>query len=225
MNTTPLKVHSIPSINYDDFLYKIKNLHINVSRETFCHLVKFLALLKETTKVMNLVAESSLPDIWERHVVDSIQLYPILLEHLKSPQDIVVDLGSGAGFPGVILALLSIPNMILVEAKKKKCGFLQNVSRETFCQYQVLDKRIEDLQLSQPPRIITARALAPLEKLLEYTFRWLSKDTVGIFPKGETWEEELKTAEQKWKFQYEVHPSLTNPKAKILTIHHLKRKR
>ncbi len=217
-------INLISNITYEEFLSKIEILNINISRDTFNKLCLFLKLLEEASETMNLVGRSTLPTIWDRHLIDSLQLYPIVLQYLKSNNG-VMDIGSGAGFPGIVLAILGVPNVTLVEATKKKCGFLQNVSRETFCSYRVLDQRIEDLVLSQPPAVITARAMAPLEKLLSYTFKWLSKETTGVFPKGETWEDELKTAERHWKFKYEIYPSLTNEKAKILAIHHLKRKR
>ena len=139
---------------------------IHVSRETISKLEVYLAQLVKWQRAINLVSPKTLPDAWNRHFVDSAQILPLIPKHAKK----IADLGCGAGFPGLVLAILDPTlDMHLVESDDKKCQFLKHVSRETNCELSVYNKRIESCINDIQPDLITARALASLDKLLSYT--------------------------------------------------------
>lgn len=194
----------------------------NVSRETIDRLRDYQRLLETWQKKVNLVSPLSLSEAWERHFVDSYQLLSYL-----SPESLsLIDLGSGAGFPGLVLAILrpETLNVTLVEADFKKCVFLENVSRETKTPVTILRSRIESLEGSVQGDVITARGLAPLSQLLGYTYPLMKKTSVGLFLKGKEVDKEIEEAHKKWEFHLEIYPSLTDAKGKILKIDHLKKK-
>jgi len=194
----------------------------DVSRETEQGLQIFEDLLRKWTKKINLVAPSTLNDLRTRHIDDSLQLYALIADYRGK----VVDLGSGGGLPGAILAIADINNAdrtyTLIEADQRKATFLRTVARESMAKFTVLSERIEEAP-PQDADIITARALAPLTKLFEMCERHLKPGGIAFFLKGETAQEEIKTAKAAWSFSHSTYPSKTNPKSTVLKIERLAR--
>lgn len=194
---------------------------MNVSRETICRLKVYQDLLESWQQKLNLVSSSTLSEAWDRHFLDSSQL----LSYLPSESLSLIDLGSGAGFPGLVLALMRPENLsvTLVESDFKKCVFLENVSRETKVPVTILQSRIENLEKSLKADVITARGLAPLVKLLDYAYPLMHEKSVGLFLKGKEVENEIEAAQKKWNFDLEIYPSLTDSRGRILKVKHLKK--
>lgn len=151
----------------------------NVSRETMARLETYAAALRRWNKALNLVSAASLTDLWRRHFLDSAQLLPLA----PSVARVWLDLGSGAGFPGMILAMLGAPDVHLVESERRKCEFLRAVARDTATELKIHCRRVEDMPALNAD-VVTARALAPLPRLIALTGRFASADTIGLFPKG-----------------------------------------
>ncbi len=191
---------------------------LNVSRETLERLKTYEALLRKWTPRINLVARSTLPDLWRRHFVDSVQIADL------APQEVNhwADLGSGAGFPGLVIAIMALetgtPNRVtLVESDARKCAFLRTVIRETGARATVINDRIENI----PPLgadVLSARALADLTTLLGFVEQHMKPDGTAIFPKGETWQKEVEAAQTAWTFAAQLAKSKTETGPVILTI-------
>lgn len=189
----------------------------NVSRETLHDLESFKTLVEKWTAKINLVSKPSIPKIWERHILDSAQLYD-----LAAPAGHWVDLGSGGGFPAIVLAILSKGEadprrFTLVESDQRKSAFLRTAIRELDLCAQVQTSRIESL----PPLdadILSARALSDLSALIGFASQHMKPTGTAIFPKGERWQAEVEAARQIWSFEYSAKASETNPAAAILTI-------
>ena len=190
----------------------------NVSRETLERLDRYADLLDRWHRMMSLVSAASLQDLWRRHFLDSAQLLPLLAPD-PSP---LVDIGSGAGFPGLVLAIMGVPNVTLIESSRKKCSFLQEVARDTDTEVEIFAGRIEQFQRPELARTITARALAPLDKLLDLAQPLLAPGGEFLFLKGVRVEEELTIAEKKWHIDVERIRSLSDDQATILRINGLK---
>ncbi len=177
------------------------------------------ALLIKWQKRINLVAPATMEAAWDRHFIDSLQLLSALGDGVKT----VVDFGSGAGFPGLALALARPDvHVHLVESDEKKCEFMRTVSRETQIPVTIHTQRIEAV----PPfyaDMITARALAPLPLLLSYAlpFVQMNPSCRLVFLKGETWAEEVAVSRETYDFAIQDRPSATNPKARVLSIQDL----
>jgi 16S rRNA (guanine(527)-N(7))-methyltransferase RsmG len=188
-----------------------------VSRETADKLRTFVDLLLRWNRRINLVSARSAEDVWRRHVVDSLQLLPLLPVEDDGPAPLL-DIGSGAGFPGLVLAVATGRDTGLVEADKRKAAFLAEASgRLGLSNVEVHAKRIEDAALPRT-RVLTARALAPLPELLRHAHALLSPGGVALFPKGRTAEEELTSASRDWMMRVEQFPSRTDPASTILRI-------
>lgn len=195
----------------------------NVSRETVGNLKTFQDMVLEWNARFNLISKSSADNIWERHILDSVQLF----QYLNKEEKILYDFGSGAGFPAVVLAIIAkdlMPDLriTLIESIGKKATFLTEVNKELNLNMRILPERIEKLTLPIAD-IITSRAMASLEKLLQYAKPFCSKKTKLLFLKGEKWQEEVKTAEQKWQFDYQSYPSETNENGRVLLIKNIRR--
>ncbi len=187
---------------------------LGVSRETEARLREYLALLQRWNNRINLVADRDPAAWWQRHVVDSLQLFP-LLPPSHGP---LVDLGSGAGFPGMVLAAATGWPTHLVESDRRKCAFLVEAARIMgLTKVQVHPKRIEAVILP-PALVVTARALAPLTVLLRHAYRLLAPGGVALFPKGRTAEQELTAAAADWTMRVARFPSRTDPESLILLI-------
>ena len=179
----------------------------------------FAALLAKWQRVINLVAPDSLPDIWRRHMLDSAALLPLIPKTAAT----VVDLGSGAGFPGLVLAIMGVPQVHLIESDSRKCAFLAEAGR-LFAQGRatVLRGRIEAAPRSKAD-VVTARALAELPKLLAYAHPFLKPDGICLFPKGKGVEDELTLAGQTWTMTVERLPNPADSSGTIMRIKGLAR--
>lgn len=194
----------------------------DVSRETMDHLTLYSELLAKWNPAINLVAKSTIADAWSRHFIDSIQLF-----HYGSSGPNWADLGSGGGFPGMVIAILGgewRPDLCvtLVESDQRKAAFLREVALKTQTRVQILNERAENL----PPikaDTLTARAFAPLKALLPYVERHLNDDGVALLQKGARYREELSEAKVDWKFNHEVIQSQTDTSAVILKVRGLRR--
>ena len=198
----------------------------DVSRETRERLEIYETLLRQRQRRTNLVSAASLPELWTRHFLDSAQLAPLL------PDDAVghtVDVGSGAGFPGMVLAILDGSRRVtLVEANGKRCAFLREVADATGTGVSVIEGRFEarDIQATLAPvGTIVARACAPLADLLGLVFPVLEGNTYCIFPKGRRYRSELEDARRRWNFAADIVPSRTATEARILRISDVERRR
>lgn len=189
-----------------------------VSRETFSRLELYAALLVKWNPKINLVAKSTIEGLWARHIHDSVQFFDLIDENSQK----WVDIGSGGGFPGIVLAIMAAdlaqkPEVILVESDQRKAVFLRTVLRETGVSAKVLTSRIEETPALNAD-ILTARALADLKTLLNFTNCHLSKNGTAIFAKGVNWKKELAEARKTWCFDCEVVKSKTDKDAVILKI-------
>jgi 16S rRNA (guanine527-N7)-methyltransferase len=194
----------------------------DVSRETEDRLRQYQALLLKWQKAVNLVSPSTLNHAWERHFLDSLQLLPLVPGNIKT----AVDLGSGAGFPGMVMAVARPDLAItLIESDSKKCSFLKTVSRETNTRVDIINERIEAV-LPISIDLITARALTSLQDLLSFSLPYaqLNNGVVMLFPKGKKADDEIKQAEAQYLFKLEIHPSQTDSEGRILLISHLSKK-
>jgi 16S rRNA (guanine527-N7)-methyltransferase len=189
-------------------------------------LERYVALLFEWQRLHNLVAASTLPDVWTRHVADSLQL----LGQAPSTYREWVDLGSGAGFPGLAIAIASLANtqrhFTLVEATGKKCAFLRAVVDATGANASVVNARIESHAKTMAGRadVISARALAPLPKLLGLALPYAHRDSVMLFPKGRDYRSELEAAAQSFDFDVVEYKSMTDSGGRVLAIRNLRPK-
>jgi 16S rRNA (guanine527-N7)-methyltransferase len=185
----------------------------DVSRETTQILDSYLDILRRWQKTHNLVAHSTLPALWTRHVTDSCRLWPVARRVWL--RGAAVDIGSGAGFPGIVLAVLAQSEPLaergpihLVESNGKKAAFLRHVAQSLKLDVEVHLGRIEDvvptLGGSQPVDLVTARALSGLTKLLEFSEPLLKAGATGLFPKGTRFQVEVDQASRYWTFNLEL---------------------
>jgi 16S rRNA (guanine527-N7)-methyltransferase len=191
---------------------------LNVSRETFEKLELLERELRRWQAIKNLVGPATLDRIWDRHIVDSLQLLD-----LAPDAGTWLDLGAGAGFPGLVLAIAGAERGLqvhLVESNSRKCAFLRHIARLTGAPAKVHEARLETVVPGFVGKadVVSARALASLPMLLDWTEPLLKAGTMGLFPKGRDAEIELTEARKKWTFEAEILPSLTDPEARILRI-------
>lgn len=204
-----------------------------VSRETLGSLESYAGLLRKWQKTINLVAPRTLDEIWHRHFADSAQL----LRYVPAAASRLVDLGSGAGFPGLVLAILAAGEAVkgaraplrvtLVESDTRKAAFLREVARAVGIAVDIIPHRIESNPIrAMVERIdcVTSRALAPLPRLLGLAEPLFTPHTIGIFPKGRDAESEVRDAAKSYDFSVRLEPSLTDADARIVVIERLKRK-
>ena len=173
----------------------------------------YLAVLERWQRRINLVGAGTLADPWRRHFLDSAQLAPLL----PSDGPRLIDLGSGAGFPGLVLAILTPARVRLVESDARKCAFLFEAARATSAPVEIVNARIESLAPASY-QIVVARALAPLRKLLEYASKLLAPDGACLFLQGRTWRAELTRAAETWKMRATPIPSRSDPTGVVLRI-------
>jgi 16S rRNA (guanine527-N7)-methyltransferase len=185
----------------------------NVSRETLDRCKIYVDLLHEWSGRMNLVARSTLDDVWHRHMLDSAQLFPLIPVGTKT----LVDLGSGAGFPGLLMSIMGISGVHLVESTGKKALFLQTVVNETGISAKIHNDRIEALRPFIAD-VITARALAPLDKLLNYAAPFSGPNTLHLYHKGQHVGHELTKAHKIWNIKVDLIPSSTDPQGSVLSV-------
>ncbi|CAI8407764.1 MAG: 16S rRNA (guanine(527)-N(7))-methyltransferase RsmG [Rhizobiales bacterium TMED143] len=201
----------------------------DVSRETLTRLMAYQALLGRWQQRINLVGPATLDAFWHRHAADSAQILALA----GDKGGVWLDLGSGGGFPGLIVALLLQPHdghVHLVESDGRKAVFLQTVIREVGAPATVHNQRAEALAAAAPDflvdvNVISARALAPLPELLGLIFPFFNSSTVALLHKGASWQDELTQAQQSWMIGVEAHASQTHDASRILQINHLARRK
>ena len=196
--------------------------HAGASETQIADLTAFLEMLTEANAVMNLVGPDSLPDFWNRHAWDSAQLLAL------QPQALTwADLGAGAGFPGVVLAILlkhrPDAHVWLIDSLGKRCRFLEQVVEALDLAATVVNGRAEEQDVEVD--IVTARAVAPMEKLLAYAQPYFQLGAQGLFLKGEKAEAELKEAAMVWQFKSDLSVSRSDPRGRIVHIRSLRRVR
>ena len=197
---------------------------LDVSRETLTRLEQFADLVREWNPRINLVSEGTLPSLWTRHILDSAQL----LRHSEDPSK-WLDLGSGGGFPGIVVAILLKERMLssemtLVESDKRKSAFLKTAVRNLDLRVSVRAERIEAVT-NVSASTLSARALAPLDRLLGYAQPRLAVGGIALFPKGRNWRNEVRIAEEKWLFSLDVVESETEAESALLKISGIQSKR
>ena len=194
----------------------------DVSRETMERLKGFEQLVQKWNPTINLVSKNDLTNLWERHIVDSLQVANECTAYEKW-----VDIGSGGGFPGVIVAIVakeknSSATHTLIESDLRKCTFLRTAIRELDLNATVITRRIEETEPQQAD-VLSARALATLDKLFGFAEQHLKKDGQAIFPKGQSASKEIEEAEKSWHFSYRRIQSTTNPEASLLVCRNIER--
>ncbi len=194
----------------------------NVSHETLGRLKTYADMLAEWNAVHNLVSRNSMSDLWRRHFLDSAQLAPLVPLKARS----LIDLGSGAGFPGLVLAEVLRERAgfraVLYESTAKKCSFLNAVAERLGLRVDIRNARAEaaDREIFD---VVTARALAGLPELLAYAQRFWGSETIALFPKGRNLGSELTEAHKSWTLKERQHPSMSDPDGVVLEVRELKR--
>lgn len=189
-----------------------------VSRETVDRLTAYADLLRKWQPKINLVGPSTMDDLWRRHFLDSAQLWPLLPAETKT----LIDFGSGAGFPGLVLAVMGVPEVHLVESDQRKCAFMREAARATGVSVTIHNKRIEAIA-PFPVDVVSSRALAALPQLLEFAAPFLAPHTTCLFPKGQNVEAELTHLNKIWTLRVDRQPSLTDADATILRLSEVRR--
>lgn len=190
----------------------------NVSRETLERFKTYCRLLEAWQKRINLIGPGTAGDIWKRHFYDSWQLIPLLKKAGKRPEKLTfLDIGSGAGFPGLVLSLATGAKVFLAEPNAKKCAFLRAVIRETGANTEVLQSKIEEFS-PFPTDIVTSRALAKIDRIIDWGQPFLKRNGEFWLLKGRGVDEELTLAKKKRNMTAEAFPSLTDPKGKIIRL-------
>lgn len=192
---------------------------LDVPRETLGRLERFVALLADEAQRQNLIAASTIPSVWSRHIVDSAQLLTLADRPIAS----WLDLGSGAGFPGLVIAALTDAQVTLVDSRKKRIAFLAEAAallgvgeRVTLC-----CSRVETMMEGRFDAI-SARAFAPLDRLLPLAARFARPDTIWLLPKGKSAVSELEAARATWQGMFRIEPSITDPGAAIIVATEVK---
>lgn len=211
-----------PLFSREDFLATF-----NVSRETIERLDIYADLLIKWQKRINLVGPSTIETLWMRHFGDSLEL----LEHLPQTAKSWLDIGTGAGFPGLVMAICGFSEGVsvdLVESNAKKCAFLREVARQTNVLATVHNLRIESIDSQairdMNPEIVSARALAPLDLLLNLAEKPLEQGAIGVFPRGQDVDGELTGCSKYWNIEAEVKARAYDLPGKVLIVHKCTRK-
>lgn len=193
----------------------------DVPRETIDRLERFADLLRRENEAQNLVSRSTLDQIWSRHIADSAQL----LAHASGPVASWLDLGTGAGFPGLIVALLHPGPVTLVEQRKKRIEFLRRAAEllELPSQTRIVQSRVETFDATTFD-VISARAFAPLDRLLALGERFATRNTRWVLPKGKNAKSELEAAESSWQGEFGLVPSLTDADSSIIVAEGVRRR-
>jgi 16S rRNA (guanine527-N7)-methyltransferase len=197
---------------------------VPVSRETLARLDRLVEILLPVAAHTNLIARSTIPQLWTRHIADSLQLLPLAPSAGTLNAKIWIDLGSGAGFPGLVIAcaLADQPGAMvhLVESVQKKAAFLREAAQQIQLPATVHAVRIEDFGKNPNIKadVVTARALAPLDQLLTLAHPLLRSGALGLFPKGQDVEGELTQASKSWTIEASLVPSKTNASSRIVVV-------
>lgn len=187
----------------------------HVPRETMDRFIIYSEMLLKWQRSINLVSNSTLEDMWRRHFYDSAQLINHINFNKKQP--VILDIGSGAGFPGLVLSMFAAGDVHVVESNGKKCAFMKQVIQKTGINAIVHNERIETMNVFHVD-LITSRACAELEKLFDLTKRFISPKTKCLFLKGEKAEEEIKNASKRWNFEVKKTKSMSEETGIIMEI-------
>jgi 16S rRNA (guanine527-N7)-methyltransferase len=185
--------------------------HWDVSRGTFDKLECLAALVREENQRQNLISAASVDDLWLRHIADSAQL----LRHRPSPEASWIDLGTGAGFPGMVVAILHDGPVTLVETRRLRADFLKRAAAELGISPEIVAGKAERMP-ARPFDVISARAFAPLARIFEIGSRFSTGKTVWILPKGQNAQSELEAVRPSWQGGFALHESQTERGAKII---------
>lgn len=201
-----------------------------VSNQVYEKLKFYVDLIIQWNKAINLVSPSTLPQIWERHILDSAQLYPIIFEQSKilyprsdKSSTKIIDLGSGGGLPGLVLAIMGADHVTMIESDQRKCVFLREVSREIgLTNVTVINERIEKVHGITAP-IVTARALASLLELTSWAKPFVEENGIMVFPKGQDWQDEIAGLNEHFDEDFvgkiDSFQSVTDTSAKVIVVH------
>lgn len=198
-------------------------LELDVSRETLDALKYFEDLVVLWNPAINLISNSSISDLWSRHIIDSAQLFLFTLPD----EGLWLDVGSGGGFPGIVVSIVAkelAPSLrvVLVESDNRKCVFLRTVIRELGLSVKVINDRIENVKLDDVV-YLSARALRNLNSLLFIVENNVSRETVCVFPKGRSYKKELVESQKNWKFDFNLIDSNTSEDSKVIVLKGLER--
>lgn len=197
-----------------DDVRQILTTSLGVSRETIAQIERYVATLLQWQKAINLIGPATQDDIWRRHILDCAQAAPLFAQSDEN----ILDMGSGGGLPGLVLAIILQRQITLVESDQRKATFLREAARAAACPVRVHAQRIERFE-QDGFDVVTARALAPLDRLLGWAMPKLRNGGRIIAFKGRSWAEELTAAQEKWHIQVQTQSSITAHDAKILIIH------
>lgn len=189
---------------------------LNVSRETYERLIAYCHQIEKWNRTINLVSKSSVDQIWQRHLLDSAQIY-----RFGAPAGLWLDIGSGGGLPGIVMSILGA-DVVLVESDQRKSTFLRETARVLGLNLRVITDRVESIS-PMVAKTLSARALAPLTTLLDYAKYHLDDSGVAVFSKGKSAAEEIAEARKAWRFDCEMHESLTDPLASVLVIKNIEK--
>ncbi|MCE2927582.1 MAG: 16S rRNA (guanine(527)-N(7))-methyltransferase RsmG [Rickettsiales bacterium] len=208
----------------DEWFHRLNQIE-NVSRETFLRLILYHDLLVKWQSKINLVSSATITDAFTRHIIDSAQLVPIMrkLKNVSRETFLVADIGTGAGFPGMVLAIMGVGEVHLIDSDTKKITFLKEVSRLTHTPVIFHNTRIENSEL-QKIDCFTSRATSTLNDLLRLTSKNVSRETFFLFHKGKNYSSELEEAKKNWLFDHQLFPSITDPNGVIIHLSHIARK-
>ncbi|HEY1505936.1 MAG TPA: 16S rRNA (guanine(527)-N(7))-methyltransferase RsmG [Stellaceae bacterium] len=184
-----------------------------VSRETLDKLTAYVELLSQWNRRINLISANTMGDVWRRHILDCAQL----TKHLPRQTRVVVDLGAGAGLPGLVLAAMGVPEIHLIESDLRKSAFLREAARIMDVPVALHPERIEKTA-AFPADAVVARACASIDQLIDFSVKFISSRTVCLFLKGEAADAELATARASWNLTVETVPSLSDPSGAILKL-------
>lgn len=190
----------------------------DVSRETIEKLERFADLTRKWNPSINLVAKSTIPDLWHRHILDSVQLY----QYAPSFPKKWLDIGSGGGFPGIVMATIAAEKspetqFTFIESDQRKSTFLRSAARELGLTVTVIASRIEETE-AQSADVVSARALSALSELFPFINRHLTDGGVALLPKGRSYQDEINAAKADWHFDVQAHQSMTDEEAHVLVV-------
>ena len=201
-------------------LNALENVY-EVNKERKKLLENYVRMIKKSQESLNLIGRSTIPNIWERHIIDSIQILNYLPKEKKN--SFLLDVGTGAGLPGIVLAIMGRHDVILCEKSPKKSDFLKKVQKELSLNYIVHNRRIEDIIIKNVS-IIVSRAYASISKIILSNFHLISKETILVIHKGKKYMEEIKDAKKKFFFSYKKFKSITSNEGVILKIENVEKR-
>lgn len=203
-----------------DDIFEWLNRYTDVSCETFDRLVLYHDLLLKWQNKINLVGPDTISDSWKRHFLDSLQLQ----SQIKNEGEIIVDIGTGAGFPGMVLAASRYKNIHLIESDSRKISFLKEVARLTEADVSIHHDRVEKISIDNVS-IVVSRACASLDKLFSYSINFVSHETICLFHKGKNYSKDIDEAKSNWDFDTVILPSVTDKEGVILKVTNLRKRR